>query len=71
MFCPNCGTKNEDGDMFCAQCGTPLKEIDVPEDQEIQGFGEPVQGAAEEDAAWQQGMGPGGEPGWQEQTGDE
>lgn len=57
--------------MFCAQCGTPLKEIDVPEDQEIQGFGEPVQGAAEEDAAWQQGMGPGGEPGWQEQTGDE
>ena len=25
MFCPNCGTKNEDTASFCANCGTPLK----------------------------------------------
>ncbi len=26
MFCPNCGTKNEDGVVFCAKCGTPVAE---------------------------------------------
>ena len=25
MFCPNCGTKNDDGTIFCANCGTGLK----------------------------------------------
>lgn len=25
MFCPNCGTKNDDGAAFCANCGTGLK----------------------------------------------
>lgn len=22
MFCPNCGTKNEDEALFCGNCGT-------------------------------------------------
>ena len=25
MFCPNCGTKNEDNAKFCFKCGTPLE----------------------------------------------
>ena len=25
MFCPNCGTKVEDGTAFCPSCGTKLK----------------------------------------------
>lgn len=29
MFCPNCGTKNEDDALFCGNCGTRLV-IDVP-----------------------------------------
>jgi hypothetical protein len=24
MYCPNCGTANDDGVKFCANCGTPL-----------------------------------------------
>jgi len=24
MYCPNCGTRNEDNSMFCYQCGTSL-----------------------------------------------
>ena len=24
MFCPNCGTKNEDDALFCGNCGTRL-----------------------------------------------
>ncbi|MCR5801792.1 MAG: zinc ribbon domain-containing protein [Lachnospiraceae bacterium] len=26
MFCNNCGTKIEDGDMFCSNCGTPVPQ---------------------------------------------
>ena len=26
MFCPNCGTKNEDDAAFCGNCGTPLTQ---------------------------------------------
>lgn len=29
MFCPNCGTKNDDDALFCANCGTKL-EIPAP-----------------------------------------
>ena len=29
MFCPNCGTKNEDDALFCASCGTRLVEDTV------------------------------------------
>ena len=25
MFCPNCGTKNDDDSLFCANCGTKLE----------------------------------------------
>lgn len=25
MFCPNCGTKNEDDSLFCLECGSSLK----------------------------------------------
>ncbi len=24
MYCPNCGSMNEDGAKFCSNCGTPL-----------------------------------------------
>lgn len=34
MFCPECGSKNEDGALFCESCGTPL--------QEKQGSGAPL-----------------------------
>lgn len=37
MFCPNCGTKNEDGAKFCQKCGEPLKrraESGAPEPQQ-------------------------------------
>ena len=26
MFCPNCGTKCNDDDLFCGECGTSLAE---------------------------------------------
>ena len=26
MFCPNCGTKNEDDALFCGNCGTRSEE---------------------------------------------
>lgn len=26
MYCPNCGTKNQDNDRFCMNCGSPLEE---------------------------------------------
>ena len=30
MFCPNCGTKNDDDALFCGECGTRLAE-EMPE----------------------------------------
>ena len=30
MYCPNCGTKNEDYALFCEECGTSLKEYQDP-----------------------------------------
>ena len=30
MFCPNCGTHNEDDSLFCGSCGTSLKEVNNP-----------------------------------------
>ena len=36
MFCPNCGTKNEDEALFCGNCGTRLV-IDVPQETPVQG----------------------------------
>jgi|GEM_PF-6277644 len=35
MFCPNCGTKNEDDALFCGNCGTRLV-IDVPQETPVQ-----------------------------------
>ena len=29
MFCPKCGTKNEDDARFCAACGAPLEDNTV------------------------------------------
>lgn len=36
MFCNNCGTKNEDGDMFCMSCGARLTAVEQPTPQPIQ-----------------------------------
>ena len=30
MFCPNCGTKNDDDALFCANCGTKLEVAAAP-----------------------------------------
>ncbi len=27
MFCPNCGTKNDDANRFCGKCGKPLPSV--------------------------------------------
>ena len=35
MFCPNCGTKNEDDALFCGNCGTRLV-IDAPQETPVQ-----------------------------------
>ncbi len=35
MFCPNCGTKNEDDAMFCANCGTKLQQ-EAPAPEQVQ-----------------------------------
>ena len=35
MFCPNCGTKNEDEALFCGNCGTRLV-IDEPQETPVQ-----------------------------------
>lgn len=35
MFCPNCGTKNEDEALFCGNCGARLV-IDVPQETPVQ-----------------------------------
>lgn len=29
MFCPNCGTKNDDAALFCESCGTKLEDTPV------------------------------------------
>lgn len=39
MFCPNCGTKNEDGALFCGACGTRLEAAPA---EPIPSPGEPV-----------------------------
>ena len=31
MFCPNCGTENEQGALFCANCGTSLAVDEAPQ----------------------------------------
>ena len=64
MFCPNCGSKVNDDDLFCGECGTPLAEyredVDVkadgPETEQKTEPGtepetEPVQMQAEESSA--------------------
>ncbi len=35
MFCPNCGTNNDDEALFCGNCGTRLV-IDVPQETPVQ-----------------------------------
>ena len=71
MFCPNCGTKNDDEAMFCEACGTPLREVETPEEQEFQGD-TPAQDQqpVNEGAAWQPGPeqqpGTDGGTAWQE-----
>lgn len=44
MYCPNCGTKNEEESLFCMECGTRLKEDSVPE-QNLNETAVPIQPA--------------------------
>lgn len=57
LFCPNCGTKNEDNAKFCGNCGTKLEGVpvvsDIPaespaEEQNIE--------AAPESTPWEQNV---------------
>ena len=34
MFCPNCGTKIEDGVRFCPNCGAKIEEAILPPEDE-------------------------------------
>ena len=45
MFCPNCGTKNDEEALFCGNCGTRLL-IDVPQETPVQPEVTPVQESA-------------------------
>ena len=56
MFCPNCGTKNDDEALFCEACGTPLREVEAPEEQAIPGYDTPEQPPVNEEPVWQQGQ---------------
>lgn len=72
MYCPNCGVKNDDGDLFCASCGTPLREVEVPVEPEFQGYepeGAQPEGAAQQNQPFEnlQGQPAGENPHWQEQ----
>ena len=33
MYCPRCGTPNEDGDRFCSSCGAGLQKAKEPQEQ--------------------------------------
>lgn len=33
MFCPRCGTENEEGDRFCVSCGASLKKAPDPSER--------------------------------------
>lgn len=70
MFCPNCGTKNNDGDIFCAQCGAPLQEVEAPEEQELQDFDIPQEQSGMENQNWQDQPGMENQN-WQDQPGME
>lgn len=48
MFCPKCGTKNDDGARFCANCGAPLAR---PAAQAQGGPAAPAAGMAGQQAA--------------------
>ena len=39
MFCPNCGTKLEDGVKFCPNCGNQISQNDSSLDVLIDSFG--------------------------------
>ncbi len=56
MFCNNCGTKIEDGDMFCSNCGTPVPQA-APVPQPVAPQPEPV---------YQQPVAPAPEPVYQQ-----
>lgn len=40
IFCPNCGSKNEEGMNYCTKCGTPLSgNVSLSEKKEkIRGY---------------------------------
>jgi hypothetical protein len=37
MYCPQCGTLNQDGAISCYHCGTPLDDMSNPKEKPISG----------------------------------
>src|SRR5882724_3530575 len=35
MFCPRCGTENEEGDRFCVSCGASLRKTEPAESKPL------------------------------------
>lgn len=55
MFCPNCGTKVEDGALFCGECGTRLNEFSAMAETSESG-GEESVSVETEKLPWEQNV---------------
>jgi uncharacterized membrane protein YvbJ len=43
MYCPNCGTKNENEYKFCPNCGFETGKIQIKNDSKLNQFNESIE----------------------------